>query len=163
MKVNPRIIEHLDPDMNTWLMTQLHDHQICIFFVQKVILSVSVQSANFQFNITPVCPSLCPAHLGRAHLSVTGGRAGPEPEWHLRSDTPRLRHQEPALARVSYLPDTGGDRWRDDGHSDIWDKLKKCREFLVSHLRGIHYLIHAKSKNSPRLEVKYPSMQYYFE
>ena len=81
------------------------------------------------------CPSLCPAHMDRAHLSLShrspgraGARVTPPPP-------PRLRHQEPALTRVSYHPDTDGDRWRDGGHSDIWDNMKKWWEFLVSHCR----------------------------
>ena len=67
------------------------------------------------------------AHMARAHLSLTGpGRSRSRSD---TSDTSRL--PEPALARVSYLPDTERTTcehgWRDhlDGNSDIWDKLKK--------------------------------------
>ena len=131
--------EHLDPDIT-------HDSTLHIkyaaFFLEKEYFIKDEGWAVWhdtilQFNITPVseCPSLCPAHMDRAHLSLSHrspGRAGagvtPPPP-------PRLRHQEPALTRVSYHPDTDGDRWRDGGHSDIWDNMKKWWEFLVSHCR----------------------------
>ena len=155
--------EHLDPDI-TPLMTQLFILNMQLFLIEKGILS---KMKSGQCDMTPSsnlispgclrseCPSLCPAHMDRAHLSLSHrspGRAGagvtPPPP-------PRLRHQEPALTRVSYHPDTDGDRWRDDGQSDIWDNMKKWWEFPVSHCRhrgtwggGMHYLINERTLRS---------------
>ena len=151
--------EHLDPDI-TPLMTQLFILNMQLFLEKGILSKMKgghcdmTPSSNL---ISPGCLSvpLCVplTWTGLTSLSHRSpGRAGagvtPPPP-------PRLRHQEPALTRVSYHPDTDGDRWRDVGHTDIWDNMKKWWEFLVSHCRhrgtwggGMHYLINERTLRS---------------
>ena len=95
---------------------------------------------------------------GLTSLSLSPGRSRSD-----TSDISRLRHPEPAPARVSYLPDTeratSGDS--DDhhhGHSDIWDKVKKvCECFLwkaaTRSLRDINELLNEALKIASRLSI----------
>ena len=103
---------------------------------------------------------VCVPHMARAHLSLSlsPGRSRSD-----TSDISRLRHPEPAPARVSYLPDTeratSGDS--DDHHhgqDDIWDKVKKvCECFLwkaaTRSLRDINELLNEALKIASRLSI----------
>ena len=80
--------------------------------------------------ISPLCLPLCVPHTW-AGLTSLSPEAGPSRS---RSDTsaPALRGSD-TRSRLSLGSVIFWTQAETDGHSDIWDKLKKCREFLVSH------------------------------